>query len=110
MTKKNVLKYHELIKLSQWILGRQNSLVEFKTTKKAVAENATQELGFPVSVHNIDGIIASLELKIDFQREPHVRKRDPRALRRIERLREAVILLYERCGEQIPTDINSENW
>lgn len=107
--KKNVLGYHNLLKLSVWIQSKLQHLQQSEPTRTHVAELATKELGFTVTHHNIDGILESLELKIPFKIE-RKRVKNPVTSKRLDVLRMNLIYLFERCGEPVPSNMNVENW
>lgn len=110
MSRKSIrLSQVNLLRLIAWMKEHKSSLEELPHTRRQIADMASKELGFEISHHSIDNYAGLAEVALKSPKVTVTRK--ARVFTdRLKKLHEAVLLLYNKCGEPIPSDLTIEAW
>ncbi len=108
MTKRNVLTQVDTLKLATWVQDHHVHMVEMKPTCHQMANLASEELGFEVSVGNLKGMLNTLDLKVIFRPKSRATTKGLSS-KRIEKLKLAIVEICETIGMKTPLHL-TENW
>src|SRR3954470_3034470 len=104
MSKPCRLSQENMLKLSEWLKSKKGSLESLAHTYKEIAHTASKELGFPIADSSVQRLC--VYLKIAFKSHPGMGGGKQAALNtaRLQKLREHLVLLYQKVGEPTPEE------
>jgi hypothetical protein len=111
MSKKqpNRLSQENLLKLSDWLKNNKDSLEKLPHSLVQVADMASKELGFPIVGSSIQRVSSYCGVNIKTLPGQGGGKQAKINTIRLQKLREHLVLLYQKVGEPTPEEIGV-NW
>lgn len=103
------LSQDQLIKLGDYLRANKEDLETKTHTCSNIAKSASALLGFPISTNSISRVAAMVSVTIKTINNGGTEHKRIR-IRQIAILRNAIINLYEKCGEELPRDLTDEHW
>lgn len=104
----NRLSQEKVIKLNNWLIAHKATLETAHTTTKKIAKNASTDLGFTVADNSIIRMakLANVTLAVPAST---VSRRTTAIRKKVELVRDHLVLLYQKVGEPTPEDLGV-NW
>jgi hypothetical protein len=105
MPKPNRLSQENMLKLSDWLKSKKQSLETLAHSYKEIAKTASEELGFPIADNSIQRICTYLNIAFKSHPNQGGGKQAKINVIRLNKLRDHLVLLYQQVGLPTPPEI-----